>query len=483
MSDNPKTGATTLRSHPVSNDVNSCDSAFIFIIKALLYPVTAVAFLALCLWCWNRPLAGSYFLVAVIAFAGVGELLDLSKLEYLKSSLRAFKYILARWYALSLCILLLLYLSKVGVRWDDPPLLTWMLLAPLMLWSVHLATWGLLLKVGVKHMQSRSAVIVGVTDHGLHLAHMLKSQPLLGIRCQGFFEDQQAEKPVQHNLSELPELSVLGGSEELSQYVRQHNIQMVFVTLPISRNPRLLKLLDELHDSVASVYFVPDMFALSLIEARVEVVHGVPLIAVCESPFYGVRGMVKRCSDVLLSSLILIAISPILMAVAIGVKWSSPGPVIFKQRRYGLDGREIMVYKFRSMTVTEDGQKQYTQVTRGDARVTKFGAFIRRTSLDELPQFLNVLEGTMSVVGPRPHAVAVNERYRAQINSYMIRHKVKPGITGWAQVNGYRGGDDLPTMTKRIEFDLKYLANWSLWLDLQIILRTLIVVVKDRHAF
>jgi putative colanic acid biosynthesis UDP-glucose lipid carrier transferase len=142
-----------------------------------------------------------------------------------------------------------------------------------------------------------------------------------------------------------------------------------------------------------------------------------------------------------------------------------------------------MVYKFRSMTVTEDGNKSYTQVTRNDARVTRFGAFIRRTSLDELPQFFNVLEGSMSVVGPRPHAVAVNERYRVQIPSYMIRHKVKPGITGWAQVNGYRGGDDLPTMTKRIEFDLNYLSNWSIWLDLKIIFRTVAVVVKDRHAF
>jgi putative colanic acid biosysnthesis UDP-glucose lipid carrier transferase len=184
-----------------------------------------------------------------------------------------------------------------------------------------------------------------------------------------------------------------------------------------------------------------------------------------------------------LSFLILLVMWPVLVAVAIGIKFSSSGPAIFKQLRYGLDGHEIMVYKFRSMTVSEDGVTRYTQVTRDDNRVTRFGAFIRRTSLDELPQLFNVIEGSMSLVGPRPHAIAVNEHYRSLIPSYMFRHKVKPGITGWAQVNGYRGGDDLHTMKKRIEFDLEYLKNWSMWLDFIIILRTFSLIWTDRDAF
>jgi len=253
--------------------------------------------------------------------------------------------------------------------------------------------------------------------------------------------------------------------------------------LPMIGHPRVVKLLEGLRDSTVSVYFVPDIFTTRLMQARIDVVHGIPLMAVCESPFYGVLGLAKRLSDIAFAAAVLLAIAPIFIAVAIGVRMSSPGPILFKQRRYGLDGREILVYKFRSMSVTEDGEKRYTQVTRNDSRVTAFGAFIRRTSLDELPQFLNVLEGSMSVVGPRPHAIAVNEHYRRLIPSYMIRHKVKPGITGWAQVNGYRGGDDLPTMTKRIEFDLDYLSNWSLWFDLQIIMRTVAVVWRDRQAY
>ncbi|RZI79975.1 MAG: undecaprenyl-phosphate glucose phosphotransferase, partial [Rubrivivax sp.] len=171
------------------------------------------------------------------------------------------------------------------------------------------------------------------------------------------------------------------------------------------------------------------------------------------------------------------------LGLAIGVKLSSPGPAIFKQRRNGLDGEEIIVYKFRSMRVMDNGGV-VKQATRGDSRITPFGAFIRRTSLDELPQFINVLQGRMSIVGPRPHAVAHNEEYRRLIKAYMVRHKVKPGITGWAQVNGCRGETEtIEKMQTRVEFDLEYLRNWSLGLDLQIIVRTVRLMVFDRNAY
>jgi putative colanic acid biosynthesis UDP-glucose lipid carrier transferase len=212
-------------------------------------------------------------------------------------------------------------------------------------------------------------------------------------------------------------------------------------------------------------------------------IGGIPVVAVCETPFYGVNGMVKRISDLVLASAILLMISPIMAAIAVGVKAGSPGPILFKQRRYGVDGGEITVYKFRSMTVCEDGP-QIAQATKNDARITRFGAFMRRTSLDELPQFINVLQGQMSIVGPRPHAIAHNELYRKLIKGYMIRHKVKPGITGWAQVNGYRGETEtIEKMQKRIEYDLDYLRNWSLRLDLYIILKTVLVVLRQRNAY
>jgi len=295
---------------------------------------------------------------------------------------------------------------------------------------------------------------------------------------KGFCDDRSLER-----IPEFSQNCLLGTLSETAGLVRQQDIDFVFITLPMASQQRILDLLDDLGDTTASIYFVPDIFMFDVIQARFDHLKGVPIIAVCDSPFYGAHAAVKRFSDILLATALLLAAAPLMLFVAAGVKLTSPGPIIFPQRRYGLYGNEVVIYKFRSMTVTEDGAANYTQVTRVDNRVTKFGAFIRKTSLDELPQLFNVIQGRMSLVGPRPHAIAVNEHYRRQINGYMIRHKVKPGITGWAQVNGYRGGDNLEHMKGRIECDLEYIRNWSLGLDFWIILKTVRLVIFDRHAY
>jgi putative colanic acid biosynthesis UDP-glucose lipid carrier transferase len=468
------------RSH-MSHDVTSFDSGAVFLIKALFYPVTVVAFLALCLELGDRRFSGTYFLVAVLAFAGAGELLGDSRIDYSEPDasleLRWFFGLVARWIGIGLCVALVLYVSGVMIIPTDSVLLIWFSLTPFVLWSGTVGVRRLLLYVGLNHMQERQAVIIGANSLGFLLQQRIVEQPLLRIKLLGFFEDRES--------SEIAGQSdfLLGRIDDVPEFVRICGVNVVYITLPVSPHPGILQLLDGLRDTLASVYFVPDLHALNIIQGRVDVVHGMPMFAVYESPFFGVRSLAKRVSDILLSALLLIIAAPVLAAVAIAVKRSSKGPILFRQRRYGLDGREIMVYKFRSMTVTEDGATSYTQVTREDSRVTAVGAFIRRTSLDELPQLINVLEGSMSIVGPRPHAIAVNEHYRHLIPSYMFRHKVKPGITGWAQVNGYRGGDDLLTMTKRIECDLEYLKNWSLWFDLSIMVRTVWVLLGDQHAY
>jgi putative colanic acid biosysnthesis UDP-glucose lipid carrier transferase len=220
-----------------------------------------------------------------------------------------------------------------------------------------------------------------------------------------------------------------------------------------------------------------------LIQSRATDIGGLPAIALCETPFYGPSGVVKRVSDIIISAALLVLLSPLLLLLALAIKLTSPGSVIFRQRRYGLDGEEITVYKFRSMRVSEDGEK-VTQASRNDPRITPIGRILRRFSLDELPQLFNVLQGRMSIVGPRPHAVAHNEEYRALIKGYMLRHKVRPGITGLAQINGYRGETkDLEDMRKRVEYDLDYLRHWSLGLDLSIILKTVLVVFGDQKAY
>jgi len=269
----------------------------------------------------------------------------------------------------------------------------------------------------------------------------------------------------------------------MPDFIDKHGVKDVFVALPLTSQPRIMNLMASLQNTTASLHFVPDVFGVNIIQGRLQDIGGIPVVGLTVTPFTGVNGLIKRLSDIVLASIILVLIAPLLLLIALGVRLSSPGPVIFRQHRTGLDGEIIKVYKFRSMRTMDNGAI-VKQATKGDPRVTKFGAFLRRTSLDELPQFVNVLQGRMSIVGPRPHAVAHNEHYAKVVKAYMARHKVRPGITGWAQVNGLRGETDtLDKMARRVEFDLEYLRNWSLGLDLLIIVRTVKLMIFDRGAY
>jgi putative colanic acid biosynthesis UDP-glucose lipid carrier transferase len=357
-------------------------------------------------------------------------------------------------------------------------MLIWLAIAPCAVIASHF-----LLRVAAPALvrlqgRPRRAIILGMNEQGVALASRVGETPYTRIELYGFFDDRDLNR-----LDASSDYRMIGRLSEVSKFVREKDIQLIYLSLPMASQPRILQVLDELKDTTASIFFVPDMFVTDLIQGRTGSVCGMPVISVCETPFTGGSGFVKRASDIVLSTVILLLISPILVAVFIAVKMGSPGPAIFRQRRYGLDGKEIVVYKFRSMTVAEDGAK-VTQATKNDSRVTPLGAIMRRTSIDELPQFVNVLQGRMSIVGPRPHAVSHNEMYRKLIKGYMVRHKVKPGITGWAQVNGMRGETDtLDKMQGRIDYDLDYLRNWSLRLDLYIIYKTIRQVVKDQQAY
>ena len=247
---------------------------------------------------------------------------------------------------------------------------------------------------------------------------------------------------------------------------------MLYVALTPNTRDLVPDLVDRLSDTTVSVYMVPDFVTTHLFHGHWSSLEGIPIVSIFETPFWGADGWLKRIQDLVLSALILTVLALPMLAIALLVKSTSAGPVLFRQTRYGIGGKPIQVLKFRSMTVCEDGP-DVPQARRNDPRVTRVGGFLRRTSLDELPQFINVLRGEMSIVGPRPHAVAHNEFYRRKVKGYMLRHKVKPGITGWAQVNGWRGEtDDVVKMEKRIEHDLWYIRNWSFWLDIKIILLT-----------
>ena len=363
-------------------------------------------------------------------------------------------------------------------EFSDQVLIAWLCVAPLAelgaCIGLRRAAPAILKLQGPK----RRAIVVGMNEQGLALATKITESPYSRIELVGFVDSRSTER-----LDTANPYKLLDKLDKLAYLVKTKGIQVIYLSLPMASQPRILAALDELKDTTASIYFVPDMFVTDLIQGKPGSVCGMPVISVCESPFKAANGVIKRLSDVFFSLLILIMILPVLLAIAVAIKRGSPGPIIFKQRRYGLDGEEILVYKFRSMSVTEDGGA-IRQAQRNDPRITSLGAFLRRTSLDELPQFVNVLQGRMSIVGPRPHAVAHNELYRKLIKGYMVRHKVKPGITGWAQVNGFRGETDtLDKMQGRIDYDLDYLRHWSLRMDIHIILKTIRLVANDQKAY
>jgi len=441
--------------------------------KILLDPTIAVLVLIACTIFYNEPFRGPYPILALIVFTLTfpGRWPEIGFRS-------CWNEIIMPWFFLS--GLILLFGFSTGYLDMFPPnlVMTWILATPVALWAAHRLVHMLLPRLQVLDGGRRSAIIVGAGQLGMELRGRFARDNALGVDVLGFFDDRAVER------TELVDgKGLLGRLAEIQHYINSHGIDLVYVTLPMASQPRILSLLDCLRDTTASVYFVPDIFVSDLIQARVDHIKGMPVVALTETPTFGVSGIGKRISDIVIAGLILLLIWPLLLIIAIGVKLSSPGPIIFKQRRYGLDGQEILVYKFRSMRVCEDGGT-IQQAGRCDARVTRFGAFIRRTSLDELPQFFNVLQGRMSVVGPRPHAVAHNEQYRKLIKGYMLRHKVKPGITGWAQVNGLRGETDtLDKMRSRIQYDIDYMRNWSLAFDLMIILKTIGVVWRDQNAY
>jgi len=455
------------------------DIPLISFFQRVLDPLIIMGALYLSTMLFGVPFTGYLLVLAVLVFfvsTTVYQRVDPYRTWRSGRVLAYSRDIVAGWIITVAMLLLVGSASGLARYYDSRVLLTWFVCTPFLLLCAHLAARGLVSNPS-GDSEVRSAVIVGANDVGLRFAATIGRNPNLFMAVRGFFDDRTEDRrppDMRHPM--------LGKMGDIAAYVREHNIKMIFISQPISAQPRIRKLLDELQDTTASVYFLPDIYVFDLMQARFDNVGGMPVVAICETPFTGFNSMVKRASDIILALGIQLMLLPVMLVIALAVKATSPGPVIFRQRRYGLYGEEIIVYKFRSMTVAEDGER-VVQATKNDQRVTRVGAFLRRSSLDELPQFINVLQGRMSIVGPRPHAVAHNEQYRKLIKGYMLRHKAKPGITGWAQVNGLRGETEtLDKMEARIRYDLDYLRNWSLWLDLWIVLRTVGVVLKRENA-
>jgi putative colanic acid biosynthesis UDP-glucose lipid carrier transferase len=435
-----------------------------------------------------------------------------SEVSLLKLRQNLFGAIFVNWFILVTLLCFFGYATKFVWDFDQRMLAIWFVVTPFVLYGAHRAIPYLVPQL-LAIDGYRSAVVVSANDVGQRMARNLQEHPALGFRFLGFFDDDEAAGAVPpapdaqlpasapapgvwpatgREASALalpvgearnPPGLLLGRIDSAAEFVKANRVEAVFIALPMAAQPRLIKLLDEIKDTTASVYFVPDIFITDLINARIDDINGMPVMAVCESPIVGLSAIFKRLFDIVFGAGSLLLLGPLMLAIAVSIKSGSPGPVLFRQRRYGLDGRHIVVWKFRTMTVAEDGG-EVRQATRDDQRITPLGHFLRRTSLDELPQLFNVIGGSMSLVGPRPHAVAHNEQYRGLIKGYMVRHKVKPGITGWAQVNGLRGEtDSIDKMRRRIEHDIEYLRRWSPGFDLLILLKTAVIVLRRTNAY
>jgi len=416
--------------------------------------------------------------VNIITFNLCAESLDLYRSWRTASTTLMLRSVTIGWLISGFVTATFAYLYPTFVTLDNFVVISWLSVA-----LVGLTSWRVVFRQVLFHHRrkgnnTRRAIIIGATDSGYSLAHQIIKNEQLGIIFSGLYDDREPQR-LPHEFTS----QIAGNVDDAIEKAKRGEVDYVYISLPMIAEKRIMQILNLCSDTTATVYIIPNFFMYNLLNARWQSIGSIQTLSVFDTPFQGGSEVLKRIEDIVFSMMILILIAIPMLFISIAVKWTSPGPVIFKQNRYGLDGKKIVVYKFRSMSSQDNGDV-VKQATKNDARITPLGAFLRKTSLDELPQFINVLQGRMSIVGPRPHAIAHNEQYRKLIEGYMLRHKVRPGITGLAQVNGLRGETEtVNKMVRRVEYDLDYIHRWSVWLDIKIILKTVTNGFFNKNAY
>ena len=361
-------------------------------------------------------------------------------------------------------MLVWLVFTKTSSEYSRIWLALWMAVSLGLLWMARLLALGVLVSMRRKGAFSREVVLVGSANVVADVRRRMRSSSWTGFKLVKVVAPEDVAT--------------------LEAVVLEFQPQEIWLSVNTNDHQAMHRMLDALRFASANIRLLPDLGRFRLINHGVSVQMGMPMLDLAHSPMGGMNLLLKEVEDRVLAAIILLLISPLMILIALAIKLDSPGSVLFKQRRHGWHGKEIKIYKFRSMKVHQEHGNQVTQATKGDSRVTRLGAFLRSSSLDELPQFINVLQGKMSVVGPRPHALAHNHHYKELIHRYMLRHKVKPGITGWAQVNGHRGETDtIDKMQARVEHDLFYIENWSVWMDLKIVFLTVFKGFRNKNAY
>lgn len=440
---------------------------------ALLYFLTLIAH--------NYPVDVStmpLLFIATISFMLVAEALDLYRSWRTETTIAMVHHALVAWLITCAVCASCAYFSPSLAPYSHITILLWLCACAPILAAWRIVFRKLLFWQRRKGNNVRTAIVIGANKEGFNLIQQLEQNEQLGIQCKGVFDDRQPERLPHEFFNQ-----VAGNVDDAIELAKANKVDFIYISLPMCAEKRIMQLLNLCSDTTCTVSIIPNFFMYNLLHARWQSLGSLQTLSVFDTPFQGSDSVLKRIEDIVLSTAILSLIAAPMLLIAAAVKLTSRGPVIFKQSRYGLDGKKITVYKFRSMT-TQDNGANVKQATKNDSRLTPIGGFLRRTSLDELPQFINVLQGRMSIVGPRPHAIAHNEEYRKIIEGYMLRHKVRPGITGWAQVNGFRGETEtVNKMVKRVEYDLDYIHRWSMWLDIKIIIATMFKGFIGRNAY
>lgn len=428
------------------------------------------------------PSYGTALIIGLLLALGIFPRFNLYESWRGRPYLEQMRRILLAWITVGLGLVFIAFVLKDSEKFSRLWFGYWGLCtALLLLFGRSLASFVLKILRRRGH-NSRNIVIIGSGHTAYEAINRVQAAAWSGLKiacvfvtAKNEFDDEIAAQGLE--LRPLAEVN-------LEQELTERRIDEAWICMPFSEQAKIEQTLDMLRQTTVRQRIVPDLTGMKFVRYPITDILDIPMLNVSATPIQGISRLVKDIEDKLLALFFIVLSSPLLILLALAVKLNSRGPIIFKQRRHGANGQPIKVYKFRTMVVHEENGGHIIQACKNDDRVTRVGAFLRRTSLDELPQLLNVLQGRMSLVGPRPHALAHNQYYKDKIQAYMQRHNIKPGITGWAQVNGWRGETDtLEKMQKRVECDMYYIENWSLWLDLKIVFLTIFRGLSGKNAY
>ena len=419
-------------------------------------------------------------IAAVVLFYLAAKINNLYRSYRIAGFIQEIKPLMLSWLSTIAGLLVLGYSFKSTHELSRVVFGMWAVATPIILYGWRMILRHTLEALRAKGYNTRSVVIVGIDENAKELAKNIIHMPWTGLVLKGFISQNYSGEVIANGDESW---SVLGDMDYLFDMARNNEVDIVYLAIPMHERSNINHILKVLGDSTVSIFMVPDFYTAEMMQGAWVTVGDSPTVSVIDCPTRGINSWAKRFEDIVLASFVLTLFAVPMIIIALGVKLSSPGPVLYKQHRYGMNGKSISVWKFRSMVVTED-DGEFVQAKKNDTRITPFGGFLRRTSLDELPQLFNVLMGDMSIVGPRPHAAAHNEEFRGKIYGYMLRYKVKPGITGLAQIKGHRGETDTnEKMERRIHYDVQYIHHWSIWLDLIILLKTPFALIRGENAY